>query len=43
MPFLGEPFKGVAIVHRTDEQGRPTGKAFFARKADLTNIRTALG
>jgi hypothetical protein len=41
MPFLGEPFKGVAIVHRTDETGKPTGKALFARLADLQNIRPA--
>jgi hypothetical protein len=41
MPFLGEPFKGVAIVHRTDEKGKPTGKALFARLADLQNIRPA--
>jgi hypothetical protein len=41
MPYLGEPFAGVAIVHRTDEQGRPTGRAFFARKGDLKNIRPA--
>jgi hypothetical protein len=41
MPFLGEPFTGVGLVHRTDEQGHPTGKAFFARMADLKNIRPA--
>jgi hypothetical protein len=41
MPYLGEPFTGVAIVHRTKEDGTPTGKAFFARKSDLKNIRPA--
>jgi hypothetical protein len=41
MPFLGEPFKGVALVHRTDEQGKLTGRALFARMADLDNIRPA--
>jgi len=39
MPFIGEPFPGIALVHRTTEQGDPTGVAFFARKADLKKIR----
>ncbi len=41
MPFLGEPIKGVAMIHRTNETGEPTGKVFFARKSDLKNIRPA--
>jgi len=41
MPFLGEPFPGVALVHRTDEQGNATGRAFFVRMADVKNIRPA--
>jgi hypothetical protein len=41
MPFLGEPFKGIGLVHRTDEQGRPTGRAFFASMSDLKDIRPA--
>lgn len=41
MPFLGEPFPGVGLVHRTDEQGNPSGRAFFVRMADLKNIRPA--
>jgi hypothetical protein len=41
MPFLGEPFKGVAMIHRTNEDGTPTGKVFFAKMADLKNIRPA--
>lgn len=39
MPFLGEPFKGVAMIHRTAEDGTPTGKVFFAKMSDLKNIR----
>jgi hypothetical protein len=41
MPFVGTADRGVAIVHRTDEQGAPTGKALFARRSDLKNIRPA--
>ena len=41
MPFLGEIFKGVAMIHRTDEQGRPTGKVFFAKTSTLEDIRPA--
>ena len=41
MPFLGEPMKGVAMIHRTNETGEPTGKVFFARMSDLKNIRPA--
>jgi hypothetical protein len=41
MPFLGEPFKGVALIHRTNENGTPSGKAFFAKMSDLKDIRPA--
>jgi hypothetical protein len=41
MPFLGEPFPGIALIHRTDEQGNATGKAFFVRMSELKNIRPA--
>jgi len=41
MPFLGEPFKGVAMVHRTNEDGTPSGKVFFAKTSDLKDIRPA--
>ena len=41
MPFLGEPFKGVAMIHRTNEDGTASGKVFFAKTSDLKNIRPA--
>lgn len=41
MPFLGEPFKGVGMIHRTAEDGTPTGKVFFAKMSELENIRPA--
>ena len=41
MPFLGEPIKGVAMIHRTNEDGTPSGKVFFAKTSDLKNIRPA--
>jgi len=41
MPFLGEAFPGIALVHRTDEQGNATGRVFFVRMADVTNVRPA--
>jgi len=41
MPFLGQPVKGVGMVHRTNEAGKPTGKVFFARMQDVKNVRPA--
>jgi hypothetical protein len=41
MPFLGQPIKGVGLIHRTDEAGKPTGKVFFARMQDVNNVRPA--
>lgn len=41
MPYIGLAKTGVAIVHRTDEKGTLTGKAYFVKTSQIANTRNA--
>lgn len=41
MPYLGEPVAGAALIGYANEQGVPSGMAYFAKVAELQNIRPA--
>lgn len=39
MPYLGAPATGVRIVQYINAQGEPSGKAYYCKGSDLTNVR----